>query len=108
MEGEFDRAVVGPFADAYRRGETPVPCLQCNSDLKFGSLLRRAHAWEAAAVATGHYAPVTRDAATGRHLLLLASDARMVQTDFLWPLTQAQLVAAGSPVGQLMTYEMRS
>src|SRR3989442_279375 len=33
MEGEFDRAVVGPFADAYRRGETPVPCLQCNSDL---------------------------------------------------------------------------
>src|SRR5213596_2271981 len=107
MEGEFDRAVVGPFADAYRRGETPVPCLQCNSDLKFGSLLRRARAWEAAAVATGHYARVTRDAVTGRHLLLRARDARKDQTDFLWPLTQAQLEAARFPVGELTKDEVR-
>jgi len=107
MEGEFDRAVVGPFADAYRRGETPVPCLQCNSELKFGSLLRRARAWEAAAVATGHYARVTRDAATGRHLLLRARDARKDQTDFLWPLTQAQLEAARFPVGELAKDEVR-
>ena len=107
MEGEFDRAVVGPFADAYRRGETPVPCLQCNSDLKFGSLLRRARAWEAAAVATGHYARVTRDAATGRHLLLRARDSRKDQTDFLWTLTQAQLEAARFPVGELTKDEVR-
>ena len=107
MEGEFDRAVVGPFADAYRQGETPVPCLACNSALKFGSLLRRARAWEAAAVATGHYARVTRDAATGRYLLLRAKDARKDQTDFLWPLTQAQLAAARFPVGDLTKDEVR-
>ena len=107
MEGEFERAVVGPFTDAYRRGETPVPCLACNSDVKFGSLLRRARAWEATAVATGHYARVTREAATGRHLLLRATDARKDQSDFLWPLTQAQLAAARFPVGELTKDEVR-
>src|SRR5262245_41867334 len=56
MADEFARAVVGPFAEGYRRGRTPVPCLACNTDLKFGSLLGRARAWDGSAVATGHYA----------------------------------------------------
>src|SRR5688500_8548248 len=64
MEREFDRAVIGRFTDEYRRGRTPVPCVACNTDLKFGSLLGRARAWDATAVATGHYARVTRDPAT--------------------------------------------
>src|SRR2546426_8453055 len=42
MEAEFDRAVIGPFADDYRQGRTPVPCVACNVDLKFGSVLARA------------------------------------------------------------------
>src|SRR5256714_13351839 len=37
MEAEFDRAVIGPFADAYRSGRTPVPCVACNVNLKYGS-----------------------------------------------------------------------
>src|SRR5712691_9840019 len=79
----------------------------CNSALKFGSLLARARAWDAVAVATGHYARVTRDEATGRHLLLRARDAEKDQTDFLWPLTQAQLAAARFPVGELTKDEVR-
>src|SRR5687767_3265032 len=60
---EFERAVIDDFVAAYRAGRTPIPCLACNSELKFGSLLRRAHAWDASCVATGHYARVTIDAA---------------------------------------------
>jgi len=108
MESEFDRAVVGPFADAYRRGRTPVPCLACNVDLKFGSLLARARAWDAAGVATGHYARVTRDETTGRWLLRRARDTRKDQSDFLWPLEQAQLAAAYFPVGDLDKEEVRA
>src|SRR5216117_3982346 len=107
IEREFDHAVVGPFADAYRRGETPVPCLACNSELKFGSLLHRARAWDAAAVATGHYARVTRDPRTERFLLWRGADARKDQSDFLWPLSQAQLGAARFPVGALSKPEVR-
>ena len=107
MADEFDRKVIAPFADAYRDGRTPVPCLACNSDLKFGSLLARAAAWDAAAVATGHYARVERDAATGRWRLLRPRDLRKDQTDFLWPLTQAQLGAARFPIGDLTKDEVR-
>ncbi|MBI4635294.1 MAG: tRNA 2-thiouridine(34) synthase MnmA [Candidatus Rokubacteria bacterium] len=101
MEEEFERAVVGPFAAEYARGLTPVPCLGCNSRLKFGSLLGRARAWDAVGVATGHYARVTRDGPSGRYLLLRGTDARKDQSDFLWPLTQAQLARARFPVGGL-------
>jgi len=107
MADEFDRKVIGPFADAYREGRTPVPCLACNTDLKFGSLLGRAAAWDAAAVATGHYARIAHDASTGRWRLLRARDRRKDQTDFLWPLTQAQLGAARFPVGELTKDEVR-
>ncbi len=94
MEDEFEQKVIGRFVAAYGAGRTPVPCVACNSELKFGSLLGRARAWDALAVATGHYARLGRDPVTGRHLLLRAMDARKDQTDFLWPLSQAQLAAA--------------
>ena len=107
-EAEFARTVIDRFVAEYRAGRTPVPCLACNTELKFGSLLRRARAWDAVAVATGHYARVTRDAATGRFLLWRGRDRRKDQSDFLWPLTQAQLAAARFPVGDLTKEEVRA
>jgi tRNA-specific 2-thiouridylase len=108
MEREFDRAVIGRFADEYRRGRTPVPCVACNTDLKFGSLLARARAWDAAAVATGHYVRTTRDPETGRYQLWRSRDSRKDQSDFLWPLTQEQLAAARFPIGELTKDEVRA
>src|SRR5437764_5988409 len=108
MAEEFERAVITPFSESYGRGRTPVPCVSCNSDLKFGSLLARAQAWDAAAVATGHYARVERDAATGLWQLRRPRDPRKDQTDFLWPLTQTQLAAARFPVGDLTKDEVRA
>lgn len=107
-EREFDRTVIDNFAREYRAGRTPVPCVVCNQEVKFGSLLRRARAWEATAVATGHYARLGRDPETGRHLLFRGRDPRKDQSDFLWPLTQAQLAAAEFPVGALTKEEVRA
>jgi tRNA-uridine 2-sulfurtransferase len=106
-EREFDAEVIEPFAREYEAGRTPVPCVACNRRLKFGSLLDRARAWDATAVVTGHYARVTRDEGTGRFLLWRARDARKDQTDFLWPLTQAQLGAARFPLGDFTKDEVR-
>jgi tRNA-uridine 2-sulfurtransferase len=108
MDEEFNQKVIGQFVDSYGRGQTPIPCLSCNSNLKFGSLLGRARAWDAVAVATGHYARVERDRATGRHLLMRPKDLRKDQTDFLWLLTQAQLGAARFPIGELTKDEVRA
>jgi tRNA-uridine 2-sulfurtransferase len=107
MAAEFDRAVIGPFVESYRQGRTPVPCVACNADLKFGSLLDRARAWDAAAVATGHYARVVRDPGSDRWMLKRARDRRKDQSDFLWPLTQSQLAAARFPIGDLTKDEVR-
>jgi len=106
-EAEFARSVIDPFVAAYAAGTTPVPCVACNRDLKFGSLLARATAWDATAIATGHYARVTREEETGRYLLWRGRDAQKDQSDFLWPLTQPQLASARFPVGDLSKAEVR-
>jgi tRNA-uridine 2-sulfurtransferase len=100
-EREFERAVIEPFAQAYAAGRTPVPCVACNREVKFGSLLQRARAWDATAVATGHYARITHDRSSNRFLLWRGRDGRKDQSDFLWSLTQQQLAAARFPVGDL-------
>jgi tRNA-specific 2-thiouridylase len=100
-EREFERAVIEPFTREYAAGRTPVPCVACNREVKFGSLAQRARAWDATAVATGHYARITRDPDSRRFLLRRGRDARKDQSDFLWPLTQAQLATARFPVGEL-------
>lgn len=107
-EREFDRTVVANFTREYLAGRTPSPCVICNRDVKFGTLLRRALAWEALAVATGHYARISRDPATGRYLLWKGKDAQKDQSDFLWPLSQSQLAAARFPVGELTKEEVRA
>ena len=93
--------MIEPFTREYAAGRTPVPCVACNREVKFGSLAQRARAWDATAVATGHYARITRDPDSRRFLLWRGRDARKDQSDFLWPLTQAQLAAARFPVGEL-------
>ena len=65
---QFDDLVVSNFVREYAAGRTPLPCAHCNSDLKFATLAERAAGFGADAVATGHYARVERDAATGRYL----------------------------------------
>ena len=66
FERQFDEQVVSNFVGEYAAGRTPLPCAHCNSDLKFATLADRARGFGADAVATGHYARVERDAATGR------------------------------------------
>jgi tRNA-uridine 2-sulfurtransferase len=107
-EAEFSRAVIDRFVDEYRAGRTPIPCVPCNHDLKFGSLLGRARAWDATAVATGHYARIVRDEPSGRYLLRRGRDSRKDQSYFLWSLTQAQLGAARFPVGDCTKDDVRA
>ena len=107
-EREFGDRVIDDFTREYAAGRTPSPCVVCNREIKFGTLLQRALAWEADAVATGHYARVAPDPRTGRVCLLTARDLVKDQSYFLWPLTQAQLARARFPVGGLSKPEVRA
>ena len=107
LEQDFERDVVQPFVTSYLEGETPIPCVACNSRLKFASLDRLAQSLGCEKVATGHYARVEFDAATGRHRLFRGEDSNKDQSYFLWELTQAQLAHAMFPLGSLRKEEAR-
>ncbi|MGH9942274.1 MAG: tRNA 2-thiouridine(34) synthase MnmA [Pyrinomonadaceae bacterium] len=108
LEREFEREVVQPFVESYLAGETPIPCVACNSRLKFASLDRMAQSLGCEKVATGHYARVSFDAAANRYRLLRGLDGRKDQTYFLWELTQAQLAHALFPLGELTKQDARA
>jgi len=104
---EFRAQVIEYFAAEYRAGRTPNPCVMCNEKLKFGSLLARARKLGAEFVATGHYARVERDPATGRHRLLRGKDPRRDQSYFLFSLRQEQLAHCLFPLGARLKTETR-
>lgn len=99
FERQFDEHVISNFVREYASGRTPLPCARCNSELKFAALAERARGFGADAVATGHYARVAQDVATGAHLLKRGIDPRKDQSYFLFSLTQDQLSRAVFPVG---------
>ncbi len=104
---EFRRQVIAYFAAEYRAGRTPNPCVLCNEKLKFGTLLTRARKLGANFVATGHYARVEGDAATGRVLLKRGRDSRKDQSYFLFSLRQDQLARSLFPLGELTKTDSR-
>ena len=55
---DFQKLVIGYFAEEYKAGRTPNPCVMCNERLKFGNLITRAKQLGANFIATGHYARV--------------------------------------------------
>ncbi|MBI3877767.1 MAG: tRNA 2-thiouridine(34) synthase MnmA, partial [Verrucomicrobia bacterium] len=97
---EFRRQVIGYFAEEYKAGRTPNPCVMCNQHLKFGTLLHRANQLGAQFIATGHFARVEKDASTGRTLLKRGRDPRKDQSYFLFSLRQHQLVRSLFPLGE--------
>src|ERR671938_902996 len=107
LEREFERDVVEPFVNAYLAGETPIPCVACNSRLKFAALDRMALSVGCERVATGHYARVRFDEGARRYRLLRGLDERKDQSYFLWELTQDQLSRALFPLGETRKAEVR-
>jgi len=101
FERQFEDHVISDFVREYAAGRTPIPCVHCNGDLKFASLVERAQSFDAEAVATGHYAQVDFDEETRRYRLKRGVDARKDQSYFLFTLSQAQLARARFPVGHL-------
>jgi tRNA-specific 2-thiouridylase len=95
---DFQKHVIQYFADEYKAGRTPNPCVMCNQNLKFGRLLDRADQLGAEFIATGHFARLERK--NGRVLLKRGKDLKKDQSYFLFSLRQDQLGRAMFPLGE--------
>jgi tRNA-specific 2-thiouridylase len=107
LEREFERDVVQPFVASYLSGETPIPCVSCNSRLKFASLNALAASLGCEKVATGHYARVEYDSESNRYRLFRGRNLQKDQSYFLWELTQDQLSRSMFPLGEMSKPEVR-
>jgi tRNA-specific 2-thiouridylase len=101
----FEKAVMEDLAQSYRLGFTPNPCVQCNGVLKFAVLLKRALQLGADALATGHYARITRE--DGRAHLKMAMDQDKDQSYFLFPIRVEALERTLFPLGELTKAQVR-
>ncbi|MFY0611266.1 MAG: tRNA 2-thiouridine(34) synthase MnmA [Hyphomicrobiaceae bacterium] len=96
-EARFKAKVIDSFADSYAAGETPIPCVACNQNIKFLDLLDTVQELDADALATGHY--VERRGLGSDVALYRGADPARDQSYFLYATTKEQLAKLWFPLG---------
>ncbi len=105
-EEEFQEKVIDNFVSTYMKGETPIPCVNCNTFLKFDHLIKKMRDLNCDAIATGHYAQIkTLD--SGEKVIVTSSDDWKDQTYFLFTLKPELLNKIVFPVGDWKKPELR-
>jgi tRNA-specific 2-thiouridylase len=106
-ESRFREDVIESFADSYARGETPIPCVECNRTVKFRDLLAFAEELDADCLATGHYVE-SRALAGGGRGLFRPIDLDRDQSYFLFATTKPQLARLRFPLAGMTKAETRA
>jgi tRNA-specific 2-thiouridylase len=103
----FEQLIIRPFREAYAQAQTPNPCVDCNSLLKFSlvwDFLRRQ--FGIPRVATGHYARVVPDGE--RAYLRRAANQDKDQSYFLYGIAGGRLPDLVLPLGDLTKPQVRT
>ena len=105
-QSKFKEGVIDNFVESYLKGETPIPCVQCNQTVKFKDLLEESKNLKADALITGHYVKsITLNNETNMYK---AIDDNRDQSYFLFNTTRDQLNYLRFPLGGLMKNETRN
>ncbi|MEZ0391897.1 MAG: tRNA 2-thiouridine(34) synthase MnmA [Pseudobdellovibrionaceae bacterium] len=105
-EAKFKTAVIDPFLKAYLEGQTPLPCVNCNTYLKFDHLIRKMKELECDYLATGHYAQIVPNE-KGEARIFTSTDDWKDQTYFLFTIEPEIVKHLLFPVGHLKKPEVR-
>ena len=104
-QSKFKEGVVDNFVESYLKGETPIPCIQCNKTVKFNDLLEESKKLNADALVTGHYVKsVTKNNKTEMYR---AIDENRDQSYFLFNTTREQLNYLRFPLGGILKKDTR-
>lgn len=101
----FRQEVIAPFTESYARGQTPNPCVSCNTHIKFDYLLEKARRLGADYLATGHY--VQRRENQGRATWHRGADPAKDQTYFVWGTQRESVARILFPVGGMAKAQVR-
>jgi len=105
-QNKFKQGVIDNFVDSYLKGETPIPCVQCNQTVKFKDLFEVSKDLKADALITGHYVKsITSGTETNMYR---AIDENRDQSYFLFNTTREQLNYLRFPLGGMLKDETRS
>jgi len=109
LSKEYNELVLDYFKKEYLAGRTPNPCTRCNPMIKMGLLIERARETgiKFDYFATGHYARVAFDPASGCYAIERAKDLRRDQSYFLYRLDQDQLAHVIFPLGEYAKDQVR-
>ncbi|NLD99068.1 MAG: tRNA 2-thiouridine(34) synthase MnmA [Fibrobacter sp.] len=102
VSSAFENSVIQNFIEEYRMGNTPNPCICCNSNIKFGLLYNYAISNGYDFFATGHYA-IIEDGCLYRGL-----DRQKDQSYFLYPVYNVDCSRILFPLGALTKKEVRN
>ena len=104
-QNKFKQGVIDNFVESYLKGETPIPCVQCNQTVKFKDLFDVSKDLKADALVTGHYVKsITNNDKTNMYR---ANDLNRDQSYFLFNTTREQLDYLRFPLGNLLKDETR-
>ncbi|MCZ0932009.1 MAG: tRNA 2-thiouridine(34) synthase MnmA [Oligoflexia bacterium] len=102
----FEKTVIKPFVQDYLNAKTPIPCLNCNTFLKFHYLIKKMEELDCDFLATGHYAKVQK-LKNGKYGLFTSSNSVKDQSYFLFTLKPEILPRLLFPVGSMNKEEVR-
>jgi tRNA-specific 2-thiouridylase len=104
-QNKFKQGVIDKFVESYLKGETPIPCVQCNQTVKFRDLFEVSKNLNADAMITGHYVKsITSENQTSMYR---AIDKNRDQSYFLFNTTKEQLNYLRFPLGGMLKNETR-
>ena len=104
-QDKFKQGVIDNFVESYLKGETPIPCVQCNQTVKFRDLFNESKHLNADALITGHYVKsITKNKETNMYR---AIDHNRDQSYFLFNTTREQLNYLRFPLGGMMKNQTR-
>lgn len=101
----FKNCVVRNFVDEYMNARTPNPCVVCNPNVKWKSLLEKADELGCDKIATGHYAQISES--NGKFFVTRGVDLSKDQSYVMWNLSQQQLARTIFPLGKYKKSEIR-
>ena len=104
-EAKFKASVIDPFIAEYMKGQTPLPCVNCNTYLKFDHLIQKMKELQCDYLATGHYAQIVQH--EGKHMIQTSVDDWKDQTYFLFTIEESIVPQLLFPVGHLKKAEVR-